>query len=119
MVDTMVESFNCNKSDIIAGIAPSIGLCCFEVGKEVKDEFVNKYDFSYKYIEKYNQKYKIDLKNINCEILLKAGLKRENIEIAEECTKCNTNMFFSHRAMGENRGNMSAIISLKENNIGK
>lgn len=113
MVKTMVKEFNSNFSDIIAGIAPSIGICCFEVGKEVRDEFINRYDFSSEYIEKYNEKYKIDLKGINYKILLKAGLKRENIEIAQECTMCN-DIFFSHRRMGENRGNMSAIISLKE-----
>ena len=35
----MKEQFGVDPKDIIAGVAPSIGRCCYEVGKEVAQHF--------------------------------------------------------------------------------
>lgn len=34
-VERMREEFGCDPRDMIVGIGPSIGPCCFEVGEEV------------------------------------------------------------------------------------
>lgn len=34
-VERMREEFGCDPRDVIVGIGPSIGPCCFEVGEEV------------------------------------------------------------------------------------
>lgn len=116
MVERMVSEFGCNAKNIKAGIGPSIGLCCFQVDKPVVDIFNQKYTFAYKYTEKdadAEGKYKIDLWGINKEILISMGVEEENIEIGGICTKCNPDIFYSHRVMGEKRGTMGAFLFLK------
>jgi len=57
-------------------------------------------------------KYLIDLWRINERILALSGLKKENIEISGLCTKCESDLFWSHRLSGENRGGMAAFMEL-------
>lgn len=58
-------------------------------------------------------KYKIDLWETNKRILMDCGVKEQNIELSKICTMCHTDLFYSHRVMGNDRGNMAAIIALK------
>ena len=41
-----------------------------------------------------------------------AGLREENISVTDICTKCNSDVFFSHRVTGFDRGNLAALICL-------
>lgn len=114
-VDKMVSDYGCNRNDIICGIAPAIGKCCFQVDKPVVDEFEKAFDRCGSFIrddEENRGKYYIDLHGINEEILVKAGILRENIENSRICTKCHPDMFFTHRLMGNERGSMAGFISL-------
>jgi len=116
MVEKMEYEFGSSPENIKIGIGPSIGVCCFQVDKPVVDIFNEKYSFAYKYIkddEETEGKYKIDLWGINKEVLMLKGIKEENIEIGGICTKCNSDTFYSHRAMGEKRGTMGAFLFLK------
>lgn len=114
-VDTLKKRYNSLEDDIIAGIGPSIGLCCFEVDKPVADVFLEKLPFCKKFIikEENKNKYRIDLQSINKQILINAGLKEKNIEVADLCTKCMSDIFYSHRVMGDERGSMAALMELK------
>lgn len=87
-VQTMCDRYNCDKDNIIAVILPSIAECCFEVGEEVATQFAERgfTDFiSYKY-----EKPHIDLFGVNTDILLKSGLKAENVHRIELCTYCTS-----------------------------
>lgn len=113
----MINEYNCNVKDIIVGIGPSIGNCCFEVDKPVRDEFYEKLSFSSKYIqEANNEKYHIDMWSINKDILINIGILPENIEVTDICTKCNSDIFHSHRQSGFDRGCMVAMLSLETKN---
>ncbi len=57
-------------------------------------------------------KFLIDLWAVNKEILIQTGLRPENIETTELCTKCHEDMFYSHRRDGDKRGAMLAAIEL-------
>lgn len=114
-VDKMVKEYNCNKENILVGIGPSIGVCCFEVEYPVVEEFEKNIPFSSKYIYKDKNKegkYKIDLQRINYELLTSCGIKNKNIEIADVCTMCNNELLFSHRVMGNERGSLAGIMEL-------
>ena len=115
MVERMQSDYGCNTNDIIAGIGPSIGMCCFETDADVFMEFA---EFPYLddvwFYKKDNGKFDIDLWRINLEMLLYAGIPEENIHISGLCTCCNHETFFSHRATGGKRGTMAGIISIKE-----
>jgi len=92
-VNQMKRSFHSKPENIIVGIGPSIGPCCYEVKKDVVKHFI---DYKYAVIKRKNQYY-INLWEINRAQLINAGLKESNIEIAGLCTSCNIKHFFSYR----------------------
>lgn len=114
MVGKFVDVYGSKKEEILVGIGPSIGSCCFEVEKDVAEEFEKIALFKEYVINKGTGKYMIDLWAINKAILIEAGIGAENIILTDICTKCNKDMLFSHRGHQGKRGGMAAIIQLKE-----
>jgi len=107
-VKKMQEEFNSNPKDIIAGVAPSIGRCCYEVDWNVAQHFEtieNAYD-------KKDEKYMLDLPYINKLQLLNAGLLEENIELSNICTACDVEDYFSYRKEGGCSGRFMSMIGL-------
>ena len=115
MLERMKKEYGTEPSDVKVGIGPSIGACCFQVDGPVVNIFNDNFDFAHKYITDDTEKgkYKIDLWGVNKELLIRNGVKAENIEIGNICTKCNPDIFYSHRVMGEQRGTMAAFLFLK------
>ncbi len=112
----MEKDYGCERKNILAGIGPSIKKCCFEVDYPVVQEFLKGVSFSKDFIFKDKEKegkYKIDLQGIIERTLILAGVSKENIENAGICTKCNHELFFSHRYMGNERGSLAGLIALK------
>jgi polyphenol oxidase len=108
-VEVMTESFGCRKENIQAGIGPSIGPCCYEVGEEVvleartamlQDALLP------------GEKQVFDLWRANRIQLLNAGLQDHNIEISGICTRCHSGQFFSSRAGQGLTGRFGAGIML-------
>ena len=66
------------------------------------------------FYRKENGKYQLNLWKANEEVLLEAGIKKEKIAVTNVCTHCNPNVLFSHRTMGDRRGNLSAFLALKK-----
>ncbi len=115
-VEKMKEVYGTHPKDVLAGIGPSIGQCCFQVDDPVVNLFREKLDFCDEVIKKdlsEEGKYKIDLWKTNQKLLIQAGVPQKNIEISEICTMCHTDLFYSHRVMGDARGNMAGIMVLK------
>jgi len=110
-VAAMAREFGSDPADILAGISPSIGPCCFEVGPEVADAFrqAGYGDM----IQQRNDQITVDLWAVNRRQLLDAGLRETNIDVAGLCTMCHPELFFSHRLMGDERGSMAALLMLK------
>jgi len=98
--------------NILVAIGPCIGKCCYEVGNELYGEFVSKNIEYSKFFTPIGEKYMLDLNLANKTILIEAGINPQNISVAEICTKCNGELFFSHRRNGAVRGTMSAFITL-------
>jgi len=107
-----IEYFmNENHSDpenIFAFIGPSAGICCYEVGKEVVENFPQEH-----YVNSQgNGKYKLDLKKANFTQLDQSGVPARNMEVSEACTICDEN-FHSYRRDGTASGRMLAVIGMK------
>lgn len=115
-VYAMVEHFGCDPSDIIAGIGPSIGPCCYEVGEDVRDFVAQSFGTTEGYLILKNDSPKphFDLWYANQKQLADNGLNQENIETSEICTQCNSDIFFSSRASGGVTGRFAAGICIKE-----
>lgn len=114
-VEKMVSAFGCNPADVLAGIGPSIGHCCFEVDSPVFEAFtqVEVFDDTC-YTENGGGKYHIDLWQVNRNWMLKAGLLPEHITVTDLCTRCRPDVFWSHRATGGVRGSLAAFIAIGE-----
>lgn len=113
-VRIMREKFGCEPKDIIAGIGPCIGQCCYEVDDPVFSAFRDAgFDTSLIFKPKDNGRYMLNMALANKTVLVSAGINPQNIDVPDICTCCNSDEMFSHRALGEKRGNMAAIIELK------
>lgn len=111
----MTEAFGSTPAELIAGIGPSIGPCCYEVGKEVIDRFTTVDPALADRVlidHKAPDKKHLDLWLANSLGLQAAGLKKDNIEIANTCTACNTERFYSHRAEAGRTGRFAGLIMI-------
>lgn len=112
-IKLMEARFGCNPERLEAVIGPSIGSCCFEVDSEVHSEFIRAIPYSENFCtEAENGKWKIDLKSIIRFSMNESGVNLNNICISNYCTKCNNDMFFSHRGEKGKTGNLAAIMQI-------
>ncbi|MCD8158102.1 MAG: peptidoglycan editing factor PgeF [Clostridiales bacterium] len=111
----MVNDYGCERKNIICGIGPCIGGCCYQVDDAVKNVFESKFDFWNEFFkpDREKGKYLFDLEGINKRILTETGISPENIETAGLCIKCHSDLFYSHRVMGDMRGSMAAFMELR------
>jgi YfiH family protein len=105
VVLSMTRAFGCRPSDLLAAIGPSLGPCCAEFVSH-KDIFPGHFE-TFLVRENY-----FDLWAISCWQLLRAGLKRENIEVSGICTRCRTDLFYSYRAEGKT-GRFATVVMLR------
>ncbi|PJJ28047.1 hypothetical protein H171_1535 [[Clostridium] celerecrescens 18A] len=120
-VKKMEEAFGTKAEDVIACIGPSICKECYEVGIEVAQEFMKGFDKKHWgdiLSEKTDGKYLLDLWRANEIVLLESGIKQENIQVTDICTHCNSDLLFSHRTTGNERGNLAAFLGIAEKTKG-
>lgn len=86
-----------------AAIGPGIGPCCYEVGAEVLTAFAP-------LGPGLAEGRMLDLKAIARRLLERAGVA--TIEDAGLCTRCNGDLFFSHRGDGPATGRQAGIVTM-------
>lgn len=106
----MMSEMGIDKDDILVAIGPCIGKCCYEVGEEVREEFVSLSPEYSAFFTPVGDKFMLDLTLANIKILEDAGISARNISCCDICTKCHEEHFYSHRRSGSVRGTMSAFI---------
>ena len=115
-VDKMKEEFGTKPEDIIAVIGPSICQDCYEVSRDVAEEFMkilNKVQLKTVLDKKKDEKYQLNLWEANRYILMEAGIPEGNITISNVCTCCNSDLLFSHRKTNGHRGNLCGFLKIK------
>lgn len=116
-MDAMKEAFGTRPEDLTVCIGPSICRDCFEVGEEVAEAFAEAFDARYR-DELYSAngkpgKYQLDLWKANEIIFREAGVPKGQIHTTNICTMCNSDYLFSHRRVGEERGNLAVFLSIR------
>lgn len=112
-VQAMVAAFGCRPADIRAGIGPSIGPCCYEVGAEVVDAAQAAFPGAPDVVQRQpGGGWHLDLWAANRYQLAQEGLAE--IEVSGMCTACRTDEWFSHRAENGRTGRLAAVIGLRE-----
>lgn len=102
LVNAMKCAFNTNPEDLIVGIGPSGGPCCYEVGEDVIEEVAKNFDVK-KVIKDVNGKTIFDMWEANRITLEESGVKSKNIEISGICTITQNDTFFSARRGDDGR----------------
>jgi YfiH family protein len=107
-VEALTTSYGMKPDDLVVGIGPSIGPCCFEVGTDVAEKFSGEPGV----VLSHESRPHVDLWEANRLALVAAGVAPEAIEIAAVCTRCNPDDYFSHRALGYPAGRFGGVIGL-------
>ena len=116
-VAAMFSQFGSLPGDIIAGIGPAIGRCCYVVDEPVTSAWLTLGVADPLVLEEIapdngRRQWRFDLARANRLLLQRAGVPVEQIEDAAICTACNVATFPSHRAQQGQAGRFAAIISL-------
>ena len=110
-VELMIGQYGVSADKIIAGIGPSIGPCCYEVGPEVASEVRDSQSGPESLlIVGDSDRFLLDLWEANRRQLLEAGVHGDNIELSGLCTSCNHDRFYSYRYFGGRTGRMAAGV---------
>lgn len=112
-VNEMVK-LGAKADNIKVAVGACIHKCCYEVGEDFCNTLCELLgsELALRHIEKRAESVYCDLVSLNCELLISAGVKGENITASEACTCCESELYFSHRASKGKRGVMSAFICL-------
>jgi hypothetical protein len=115
MVQAMQSEFGSDPAQLIAGIGPAIGPCCYEVGENVITAVHNAFTDPTSLLihptnKPTNGRPHFDLPEANRRNLIRAGVR--HIEQSGLCTACRTDLFFSHRAEKGKTGRFGTIFVL-------
>jgi hypothetical protein len=100
----MEEEFGCSLRDLLIGMGPSIGPCCYEI-----DERVFHPEWEPFSISKSGRRWMLDLAKINIAQMKEKGIEEEQITRINLCTSCHSDLFFSYRKEGRTGRQLSFI----------
>ncbi len=98
--------------DVLIGIGPAIGPCCYEVDEPVRAAIVHTVDAS-PLSPKDESHWWLDLHRANRILLERAGVLAEHIVEAPFCTGCRRDLFYSYRMERQVTGRMGGYICLQ------
>ena len=121
VIEAMQREFSSKPEEIYIAIGPSICKNCYEVSEDVGEAFLEAFPAlreetkNVSPIERVSEeKFHIDLWELNRIIALEAFIPPENISISGYCTIERPDLFFSHRYSQGRRGVQGAFISLNK-----
>jgi polyphenol oxidase len=108
----LAGQFGTRLEEVVAGVGPSIGPCCYEVGDEVVAAAREAFSDAESLLPRNgNGRRHFDLWGANRYWLTEAGVRQ--VEVAEICTACHQDEFFSYRGGNGRTGHFGAIMMLK------
>lgn len=97
-VQSLDELFGVPPSAIHAALGPSIGACCYEVGRDIADAFERRWGGMPAAVTTGTSKSRLDLRLINTALLVGLGVPAGQIARVGPCTRCAADAYFSYRA---------------------
>ena len=112
-VGAMQERYDSKPADILAAIGPAIGPDHYEIGEDVITQVREAFGTDAEsLLEAHGESVYFNLWKANQILLEKSGVKE--IEIANICTACHTDDWFSHRGEKGKTGRFGAMLALDE-----
>ncbi|MCJ7804542.1 polyphenol oxidase family protein [Patescibacteria group bacterium] len=114
MVEKMIKEFGSETGDILVGLGPALCDQCSLQERPLAQEDLPGWEG---YLHPVGNKVRVESARFCLDQLLKLGVKKENIEASEICTKENWDKFFSHKAAQEHgteseEGRFASVIGL-------
>ena len=111
-INILEKEFGVNPSSLLAGMGPSVGVCCYPVGDDVVTIFRETFPFTDRVISRINSnQFCIDLKKTAKLILTGCNLYENSIFSIDLCTSCNKDSFYSYRRDGNPCGRLMAFMA--------
>lgn len=112
-VRAMGAAFGSQPEELLAGLGPAIGPCCFEVGLDVIEPLCAAMPGAEALLsDRRPDAAHLNLWEANAVQLRGEGVTR--IEVTDRCTSCRVDAFFSHRREGGRTGRFAVVAGLKE-----
>lgn len=108
-VRAMIDRFGGGANAIHAAIGPGIGRCCYQVGREVADQF----RLVLPELPKEADRVMLDLTEANRRQLISAGVAADHIYAGAPCTCCTPTEFHSFRRESASAGRMTSAIGIR------
>ena len=103
--------------DLVAAIGPSIGPCCYQVDRPVREAFLSRHPAAEGWFAADGDaRWKLDLWAANRSALVQAGVPPEAIHVARLCTFDHAEVCHSFRRDGAAAGRMFGAIRLEPPN---
>ncbi len=109
-ITRFVDFFQTNPADLLVWVGPTIGPCCYQVGKDIADAFRTLYSGENVVIISKG-KPNLNLWRIIEIELFHAGIPDDSIELPTECTSCHSR-YGSYRRDKNRTVYMGAVIGL-------
>ena len=131
-VEALAAHFSSAPADLVAAIGPSIGPCCYRVGRDVREAFEAAGTWDGTLDAWFSPRPKVEPRHgvpgtdpaasghgpasfldtwaANADQLRLAGVSAGNIQVSRLCTSCHRDVFHSYRVDGERAGRMIGVI---------
>ncbi|RME32242.1 MAG: peptidoglycan editing factor PgeF [Thermoflexia bacterium] len=110
-VEAFVRWAESRPPDLWAGIGPTIGPCCYEVGPEVVEAVRRTSPPDADIVRRQDGRLYLDLPGAVAAQLTALGVRQ--VEQSGLCTACHTDEWFSHRAEGGRTGRFGTLVMLE------
>jgi len=108
IIESLIESFDCNGKDLLVHLGPAISQLSFEVGSEVKSQYLSTNKNFENCFTNLNNKYYLDLYDAARVVLKSFGVT--SISGGDRCTFKESDQYFSYRRDGKCSGRMAHLI---------
>jgi polyphenol oxidase len=119
VIQTLRSQFGCRPSDLVVGLGPAIGKCCYACDDSVLTPFRESCPQAERFIsnERRNRdgsrRYFLDLRGANRFELSLEGVPEENMFSVDLCTSCRPDLLFSYRRDGSASGRHIALTGFR------
>lgn len=115
MVTVMHATYGTDPADLLVGISPGLGPCCYEVQQDLVAIFTETFPAEAHrfFVVQANGRTHLNMWAAVSWQLQQVGVWAEHIELANICTACHTDEFYSHRAEKGKTGRFASMITLQ------
>ena len=115
-IEICAAQWGISPAQIWVALGPSIGSCCYQVGREVGEPLFQLWgDGQSTTWQRQGEKGYLDLRAINRIQLIQAGVPDAQIQSVGPCTFCHPNEFTSYRREGPHAGRQLSVIGWQPN----